>query len=53
MGYFRGSGFGGAKASRDANYVTPGHYIMRIDSVRMKQNRNEKEIFVVELTLSA
>lgn len=47
---FKGSGFGGSKASRDANYVTPGHYVMRIDSVRMKANRKSEPIFVVEMT---
>jgi hypothetical protein len=50
MGYFKGSGFGSAKANRDANYVTPGHYINRIESVQMKKNRSDKPIFVIEMT---
>jgi len=37
-------------ASRDANYVTPGHYVMRIDDVRLKKNRKEEPIFVIEMT---
>jgi hypothetical protein len=44
------SGIGQTKASRDANYVNPGGYIMRIDSVRMKKNRKDGPIFVIELT---
>jgi hypothetical protein len=50
MGYFKNSGFGGTKASRDANYVTPGHYVVRLDSVRMKTNKDDDPIFVIEQT---
>ena len=41
---------GGVDASRDSNYVNPGHYIMRIDAVKMKENRKGDDIFIVEQT---
>lgn len=44
------AGLGNTKESKDANYVTPGHYIMRLDNVRMKENRKGDAIFVVEQT---
>jgi len=47
MGYFTGAGT--TKSSRDSNYVTPGHYIMRIESVRQKLNREDAAIFVIEM----
>lgn len=44
------AGIEGVKASRDANYVTPGHYVMRLDAVKIKENRKGEPIFLVEMT---
>jgi hypothetical protein len=43
------AGIGGAKASRDANYVTPGHYVMRLDGVWVRPNRLGNDNFIVEM----
>ncbi len=44
------SGIGKTKASLDAGYVTPGHYVNRIDAVKMKLNNDDNPIFVIEQT---
>jgi len=45
------SGIGKTKASMDANYVTPGHYVNRIDRVILKKNRTGSDIFIIEMTV--
>ena len=44
------AGMKDTKASRDANYVTPGHYVMRVDGVHLRENRSNQPIFIIEMT---
>lgn len=44
------AGVGQAKASHDNNYITPGHYISRVDAVKMKEDcRDGGDAFIVEM----
>jgi len=39
------------KASGNNNYVMPGVYRAKIDSVTMKRNRKQEDIFVIQMTV--
>lgn len=45
------AGIGGVKPSQDSSYVTPGHYVARIDAVVVKTNRKGGDNFIVEMTI--
>jgi len=44
-------GFKDQKPSRRDSYIQPGSYVLRIDSVRLKENRSEDHNFVIETTV--
>ena len=49
-----GNMFGGLKAARmsmDSNWMKEGHYLMRIDLVKIDQNRNEETAVFIECTV--
>lgn len=42
---------GNVKAKVQANYISPGHYVCRIDKVLAKQNRKQEDTFIIEMTV--
>lgn len=44
------SGLKDAKLRVDANYVRPGHYLMRIDKCKTAENRKHEDFCAVEMT---
>lgn len=48
--HFGGGKLKEARASLDSNWLREGHYVMRIDRVKLDQNRKEQTGFFIEMT---
>lgn len=47
---FGGGALKNAKARVDSNWIRPGHYLMRIDRVKLDQNRKDETMMFIEMT---
>lgn len=44
-------GIGNAKVLKDANYVRPGHYWVKVERCRIGENRKKQELAFIEMTV--
>lgn len=45
------AGFGDARSGRASNYISPGHYLLRVDKCKVGESRKKQGFIAVEFTV--